>query len=285
MDDTVVLVTGASRGIGAAVARDLVRAGCRVVACSRASRPADLPSEVEWVQADVALSADRERLVQETLERFGRVDVLVNNAGYGAMLAMEDTSADALRAMLETNLVAPHELARLVLPSMRRRGVGRIVNVASIAGHVSVPFMGAYCATKFALRAATMALHNEVRPFGVHACLVEPGVIATGFGTHSLAETERRLGDLDASVYAPWYRRHAAARQYRSGRPARLVVRRIRHAVLSHRPRLHYFTPWQDAKLAHIASRLLPDAFVNALLRIYFRPRRMARPPQKDATK
>src|SRR5205085_552166 len=105
----------------------------------------------------------REAAIAHVLGRHGRLDALVNNAGFGATLALEDTPPETLRAMLETNLVGAHDLARLALPAMRRQGHGRIVNVGSVAGQVAFPMIGAYSATKFALRGLTQALDCEVR--------------------------------------------------------------------------------------------------------------------------
>lgn len=287
METPVVLVTGASRGIGRAAALELAKHGCHVIATARSQ--ADLERlqspQITPMVMDVTNAADRERVVGAILAKWGRLDALVNNAGYGAMLALEDTSAETMRAMMETNVVSPNELARLVLPQMRKRGAGRIVNVASIAGHISIPLMGAYSATKFALRATTLALHNEVRQFGIHACLVEPGVIATNFGTHSLGETKAAIGTVEASAYAGMYERHAASRAERRGKSPTLIARRIRHAVLSDQPKLHYFAPFWDSRMANLAKRVLPDVWINVLLRAYFRPRRTASPPANDATK
>jgi NAD(P)-dependent dehydrogenase (short-subunit alcohol dehydrogenase family) len=183
-------------------------------------------------------------------------------------LAVEDTSAATLRAMYETNLVGPHELARLVLPTMRRQGAGRIVNVSSIAGHVSVPLLGAYCSTKFALRALTEAMDNEVRRFGVRAILIEPGVIRTNFGARILAEAEREPPHPEGP-YAPLYARWRRRRHGHGAHP-RVIARRIVHACLAQQPSFHNFAPL-DAKLGNLAKRLLPDAWIDAGLRLYFR--------------
>ncbi|HLF17100.1 MAG TPA: SDR family oxidoreductase [Candidatus Thermoplasmatota archaeon] len=275
MAKPVVLVTGCSSGIGREAVLHLRRAGCLVVATAR--RPesiADLaaPGEVETARLDVTSAADREAVVRDLLARHGRIDALVNNAGYGAILAVEDTGLDAMLRMFDANLFGLHELTRLVLPAMRRQGSGRIVNVSSVAGHVAVPLLGAYCSTKFALRALTQALDGEVRRFGVRASLIEPGVIKTAFGTRSMAESEANV-DTEASPYAPMYRRWATRRMLQRGAPPRVIARRIVHACLAAHPRFHYFAPWHDAKAANLVKRLLPDSWVNAAMRAYFRGR------------
>jgi NAD(P)-dependent dehydrogenase (short-subunit alcohol dehydrogenase family) len=153
---------------------------------------------------------------------------------------------------------------------MRRQGSGRVVNVASVAGHIAVPMMGAYCATKFALRALTLAMDTEVRPFGIRACLVEPGFIRTEFGKRSSTETLATVTDSRSSPYWPLYRRWAKRRAGDHGAHPNVIARRIVHACASARPRLHYFGPLH-AKSANLAKRLLPDAWLNAGMRRYFR--------------
>jgi NAD(P)-dependent dehydrogenase (short-subunit alcohol dehydrogenase family) len=275
MDKPVVIVTGTSSGIGREAVAHLDRAGALVIATARdldAIAGLAVSGRIETLRLDVTSEADRAAVVAGVLGRHGRIDALVNNAGYGAMLAIEDTPVEALRAMFEANLFGAHDLARKVLPAMRRQGHGRIVNVASIAGHVSIPLMGAYCSTKFALRALTQAMDMEVRRFGVRACLVEPGIIDTEFGTRSLAESQAHNPGMASGPYAPLYRRWQARRASGGGAHPRVIARRIVHACLSQHPRLHYVAPL-DAKVANLANRLLPDSWIGAGMRLYFRDR------------
>jgi NAD(P)-dependent dehydrogenase (short-subunit alcohol dehydrogenase family) len=246
-----------------------------VVATAR--RAEDLEALAGACQAmtlDVTDDAQRKRVVQSVLAEHGRIDALVNNAGHGATLSVEDTSPDAMRAMFDVNVFALHALSREVLPAMRRQGHGRIVNVASVAGHVPVPLMGAYCASKFAVRALTQTLDMEVRRFGVRAVLVEPGPIRTRFGDRSTAEQERHLPGWRESPYAPLYRQWAGMRQpgKRGAHPGR-VARKVVHACLAAVPRNHYFVP-TSAWWSAFAKRVLPDAWVMAGMRAYFRGKR-----------
>jgi len=114
----------------------------------------------------------------------GRIDAVVNNAGLGYAGALEDTSVDEARRQFETNLFGVHRVCRAVLPHMRERRAGRIVNMSSLGGLVTVPFQGMYCASKYALEAYTQALRMEVRPFGIQVAMIEPGDFATGFTAH-----------------------------------------------------------------------------------------------------
>jgi NAD(P)-dependent dehydrogenase (short-subunit alcohol dehydrogenase family) len=278
----LVLVTGCSTGIGREAVLHLRRAGFLVVATARkAEAIADLatPGEVECEVLDVTSDADRRRVVDGVLARHGRLDALVNNAGWGAMAAVEDTTPELLQRMFDTNVFAVTELTRLVLPQMRRQGSGRIVNVASVAGHIAVPMMGAYCATKFALRALTQALDMEVRSFGVRALLVEPGFIRTQFGARASAETLATVTDPRSSPYAPFYRRWAKRRAGDHGAHPRVIARAIVHACSATSPRFHNFAPFH-AKAANLSKRLLPDALLHAGMRGYFRSKDRRRPPQ-----
>jgi len=271
----VVLVTGCSTGIGRESVLHLRRAGFLVVATARkADAIADLaaPGEVETDVLDVTDGGDRRRVVEGLLARHHRIDALVNNAGYGAVAAMEETPHALMQRMFETNVFAPNELARLVLPTMRRQGSGRIVNVASVAGHISVPMMGAYCGTKFALRAMTQAMDVEVRGFGVRALLVEPGFIKTQFGARSTAETLAAVTDPRSSPYASFHHRWAQRRAGSHGAHPKVIARLVVKACASQSPSFHNFAPFH-AKAANVAKRLLPDAVLHAGMRTYFRPK------------
>jgi NAD(P)-dependent dehydrogenase (short-subunit alcohol dehydrogenase family) len=271
----VALVTGCSTGIGREAVAHLRRSGFLVVATARkAEAVADLaaPGEVEAEVLDVTSDADRRRVVAAVLARHGRIDALVNNAGWGAMAAMEETAPGLMQRIFDTNVFGAVELARLALPAMRRQGSGRIVNVSSVAGHVAVPLMGAYCGTKFALRAVTHAMDMEVRRFGVRAVLVEPGLIRTRFGARAAEETRGAMADPASSPYAPLYARWARRRAGDHGAHPRVVARAIVRACASASPRFHNFAPLH-AKAANLAKRLLPDSLLSLAMRAYFRAR------------
>ena len=184
MDDTRIwLITGASSGFGRALANAALGRGDHVVAAARDERRlADLAAHdrVHAISLDVTDAGQRERGVKETLDRFGRIDVLVNNAGRTQVGAVEETTDDELRSLFELHFFAPAALTRLVLPHMRAQGTGAIVQMSSVGGQITAPGFGAYCATKFALEGLTQALHDEVAPFGIRTLIVEPGAFRTG---------------------------------------------------------------------------------------------------------
>jgi NAD(P)-dependent dehydrogenase (short-subunit alcohol dehydrogenase family) len=181
-DDTRVwLITGASSGFGRAITQAALDRGDSVAAGVRTTNAfGGLPDGVHPVALDVTAADQREAAVAETLERFGRVDVLVNNAGRTQVGAVEETTEDELRALFELHFFAPVALTRLVLPHMRRQGGGAIVQMSSVGGQTTAPGFGAYCATKFALEGLTETLHDEVAAFGIRTLIVEPGAFRTG---------------------------------------------------------------------------------------------------------
>jgi NAD(P)-dependent dehydrogenase (short-subunit alcohol dehydrogenase family) len=182
-DSRVWFITGATSGFGRAIAEAALGRGDSVVATARSTdRIADLgeTERVEAVRLDVTDAGQREAAVAAALERFGRIDVLVNNAGRTQVGAVEETSDEELRYLFELHFFGPAALTRLVLPAMRSQGSGAIVQMSSVGGQVTAPGFGAYCATKFALEGLTETLRDEVRPFGIHTLIVEPGAFRTG---------------------------------------------------------------------------------------------------------
>ena len=191
----VVLITGCSSGFGEAMALAFMDKGFQVLATMRkpSQAPASLKALAEQSPADFVLGAldigdpaSRKQAVDLAIERFGRIDLLINNAGISARGSCEDVPEDLWRAMFETNLFGPMELIRLVLPIMRAQGGGRIINVTSVAAAMKTPFLAPYCASKHALDAATAALDTEVRSFGVRAVCLMPGPFKTALPQNSL---------------------------------------------------------------------------------------------------
>lgn len=210
MSDKSVLVTGANSGIGLVTVLELAAAGYDVVGTVRSPAKADLVQQaaadrgvaVRTVVLDLDDAQSCRDGVAEVAEMTGGGPwALVNNAGFAQSGAVEDLSDEQVRAQLETNVVAPIRLARLVLPAMRARGGGRIVNVSSVAGRMSTPLMGWYCASKHALEAVSDSLRVEVEADGVRVVLVEPGM----FGTDIWASAQ------EGAFPEPTHPRYAAA--------------------------------------------------------------------------
>ncbi|MEV5796750.1 oxidoreductase [Streptomyces collinus] len=200
--DRVWLVTGASSGFGRAITEAAVAAGDVVIGAAR--RPEALaelvaahPDQVEPLGLDVTDTAAIEGAVRDVVARHGRIDVLVNNAGRTHVGALEETTEEELRDLFDVHVFGPAALVRAVLPHMRERRSGAIVQMSSMGGQLSFAGFGAYSATKFALEGMSEALADEVREFGVKVLVVEPGAFRT-----SLFETGRAGVSADSGVYA-----------------------------------------------------------------------------------
>jgi NAD(P)-dependent dehydrogenase (short-subunit alcohol dehydrogenase family) len=201
----VWMITGASRGIGSRIAAAALAHGDAVVATARDAATVEKRFGAQpgllAVALDVTDEAQAANAVQAALARFGRIDVLVNNAGFGLLGAVEEASADEVRRLYETNVFGLLNVTRAVLPSMRERRSGHVVNISSLGGYRSAAGFGVYCSTKFAVEGITEALHAELAPLGIHATVVEPGYFRTDFlESQSLVTSPRVIGDYAASA-------------------------------------------------------------------------------------
>ena len=184
-DQPVAIVTGASSGIGKAAALALVEAGFTVVGTSRNASAIDGHEGVTFHNLDVTSDESVNTLVQQVVERFGRIDVLVNNAGVGAVGAAEESSIAQTQDMFNINVFGVMRMTKAVLPYMRAQGRGRIINVSSVVGFLPSPYMAAYSASKHAIEGYSESLDHEIREYGIRALLVEPAYTNTGFESNS----------------------------------------------------------------------------------------------------
>ena len=192
-------ITGASSGFGRAFALQALSAGHNVVVTARdparlAALSAQAPGRVLALALDVDQADQVEAAAQAALSRFGRIDVLINNAGYGLVGAVEETPDQELRAVMDTNFFGAAAMIRAVLPAMRAQRSGAIVNISSMGGQLSFAGFGAYSASKFALEGLSEALAQEVAPFGIKVLIVEPGAFRTDFAGGAL----RHMPELEA---------------------------------------------------------------------------------------
>lgn len=265
------LITGCSTGIGRATAQLLAGRGWRVFATARKlDAVADLASDaITPLALDVTDEAScRDAIARVLAEGAGRIDALVNNAGYGHAGPLEDIPLQDVRAQFEVNTFAPLLLAQLVAPAMRQQGGGRIVNVSSVVGRVTIPFLGLYSGSKFALEAMSDALRVELAPWNIHVVLVEPGSVRTPFYSRIstyLARTVENAG-------SPYRARAARARRFLGGRGMfagslpEQVARVIYTALTARRPRARYLATW-DSRLT-IMLGALPDAWRDYVFRL-----------------
>jgi NAD(P)-dependent dehydrogenase (short-subunit alcohol dehydrogenase family) len=190
----VVLVTGASSGIGEAIATQLTKDGCRVYGTSR--KGGATRGGISLMTLDVCSDASVQACVEEVLHQAGRIDALVNNAGYVLGGAIEEATLEEARAQFETNFFGVARMVKAVLPTMRQARAGHIVSISSLSGLVPVPFWGFYNASKFAVEGYMETLRHEVKPYGIKVAMVEPGAIRTAF--YENPETKAM------PEYAPW---------------------------------------------------------------------------------
>jgi short-subunit dehydrogenase len=265
---SVVVVTGASSGIGRATALAFARRGARLVLAARrvdrlqavADEIALAGSEALAVPCDVGRPSDIDELVRVTMERFGRIDVLVNNAGFGFSGTIEDTPDEVMRELLDVNYLGAFRLTRAVLPLMRKQRSGHIVNVSSVVGKISFPFHGAYSASKFAMCAMTEALRGELSGSGVTATVVLPASTTTEF-----FDAQQRIGEHSAAPAGP---------QQTAERVARAIVRSVNHPT----PEVNLVAPM---RLAYGLNAFFP-VLRDLAGRLFYRQRKRGGAAKRD---
>lgn len=237
----VVLITGCSTGIGRDLAQRLAQFGYIVVATARNVETLDNLSVAMKLPLDVTQTDSVNEAVAHTVQQFGRIDVLVNNAGYTMLGALEEVSDEQTQQVFDVNVFGALRMIRAVAPHMRKQRTGRIINISSIAGKLSTPANGTYSATKFALEALSDALQMELAPFGIQVVVVEPGAIKTHFD-HSAQLHAKNILSNPASPYQCLYKKSnqfaASMRQNESGPEA--VSGEIQRAIESSRPKARY---------------------------------------------
>ena len=272
MDGGVVLVTGASSGIGEATAIELVRRGFVVYGVARrVDRMAALAGHgVRTFEMDVTDDASITAGVERILREQGRIDVLVNNAGYGSYGALEDVPIEEARRQFEVNVFGLARLTQLVLPHMRAQRSGRIVNVSSIGGKFYEPLGAWYHATKFAVEGLSDSLRLELKPHGIHVVVIEPGTIRTEWGGIASESAVARSGSTAYGRQAEQLARvYDLADRPGVGASPRVVALAIAKAVTARRPRIRYAVPFGAKALLALRWLLTDRAFDWAILRAY----------------
>ena len=278
MASRVWFITGASKGFGRVWTEAALARGDKVAATARdpgtlADLVAKYGDAIEALKLDVTDKAEVAATVAAAHDRFGRLDIVINNAGYGLFGAIEEGTPEEYRPMFETNVFGLARMTQLVLPGMRAARCGRIVNIGSMGGRLVFPVGGYYHASKYAIEAISDALRFEVAPFGIKVSLVEPGLIRTGFGAvaaRSLAETATPTGPY-AALNTATDRQIAEsyASRFLSADPD-AVAAVIARAVTASRPRIRYVVTPVAKFLVH-TRRLLGARFFDAYLRGQFR--------------
>lgn len=255
----VAIITGGSSGIGLCTAAALREAGCRVYELSR--RDSDVPG-ITHLRCDITDEAQIAAAVERVMAECGRIDILINNAGFGISGAVEFTETTDAQRLFDVNFFGMVRMNRTVLPLMRQQGAGRIVNLSSVAAPVPIPFQTYYSATKAAVNAYTMALANELRPFGVTVCAVMPGDIHTGF-----TAARRKIGEGD-DIYQGRIGRSVARMEHdeETGMDPAKAGGYIAKVALREGNRHPLYAIRFDYKFFVFLTKVLPARFLNWLI-------------------
>lgn len=265
MAQQVVLITGCSSGIGRALAEECHRRGHLVYATGRKIQALQALADqgMRVLPLDVTDRASIDAALAVVQAEQGRLDVLINNAGYGQYGAMLDIDSDMLRRQFETNVFAPLELTRAALPLMASHRHGRIVNIGSISGIVTTPFAGAYCASKAALHALSDALRMELAPFGISVMTVQPGAIKSSLGDNSASIVSLPNGSMYTPIAAAVRGRSAASQEKPT--TAKAFASTVVSAILQANPP-HTVRCGRHSFLLPFLRRWLPLATLDRML-------------------
>ncbi|MCS3840759.1 NAD(P)-dependent dehydrogenase (short-subunit alcohol dehydrogenase family) [Pseudomonas sp. JAI111] len=262
--DRTAVVTGASSGIGQATAEALVRAGYTVFGTSR--KAGNSSTQVSMLACDVTDDDSVNALVSTVLAQTGRIDLLVNNAGIGLLGGAEEFSISQVQALFDVNLFGVIRMTNAVLPSMRERGQGRIINIGSILGVVPAPYSAHYSAVKHALEGYSESLDHEVRAFNIRASVIEPAFVRTVFDQNGI-EPDSQLKEYDLARAG--FRALLGEVMPKADLPD-VVAAVVVKAATDVRPR-HRYTAGKSARQISLLRRFAPAGFFDTALRKQFR--------------
>ena len=273
--EQVVLITGASTGIGAALAQILAQQflGIRLVLAARnAEKLAEVATfcrkagaEVLIIPTDLEQNEQVENLAKNAIAHFGRVDALVNNAGYGQMGPVELIPEQAVRRQFQINVLAPLALIRALVPAMREAGGGRIINISSLGGRLAFPFGGMYSASKFALEALSDSLRMELEPFNIQVSVIEPGPVSTDFFIAAAQAVDEAVVHPENTPYRAAFERlkgledRTKSRAWTSEKVAEAIV----IALGTRHPKPRYIAATGGKFLLFMMTKILPTKLVD----------------------
>jgi len=265
----VVLITGTSTGFGLLAARLLHAQGYHVWGTTRGTVEDGCNPYGDFRLISCNVDDDNSALsaVERVIATEGRIDVLVNNAGFGIYGALEETSVEEAKMVMETNFFGMHRMCRAVLPSMRARGSGRIINISSISGRIAAPFQGIYSASKFAMEGYSESLRYELRPFGIAVSMIEPGDFSTGF-----LDSRRLTAEAAETSYDPWCSRSRklTIKGASKGPAPELVAVAVRKAIEASTPKLRYLVGKRQQRLGAVLKGLVPSRFFEREIAKYY---------------
>lgn len=266
-----ILITGCSSGIGHTSARILRGRNWRVFATAR--NQADVDRLTDQGFEAFRLDYEDTQTIEDAVDRLlsatgGTLDAVFNNGAYAIPGALEDLPTEGLRALFEANFFGWHDLTRRLVPVMRERRSGRIVQCSSVLGFVALKYRGAYTASKFALEAYSDTLRQELQGAGVHVCLIEPGPIDTRFTQNAIANFDRWIGEagMETSIHRKTYEKRRIRMEAGEPGPFKLppeaVVKRLIHALEARKPKARYPVTIPTRVMA-VAKRVLPDRLLD----------------------
>ena len=282
LSEQVVLITGASTGIGAALAQLLAQRfiGIRLVLAARSVEKLETVAtlcrkdgaEVLTVPTDLEKIEQVEALAQAAIAHFGRVDALVNNAGYGQMGPVELIDAPAIQRQFQVNLLGPLALTRALVPMMRDSGGGRIINISSLGGRLAFPFGGLYSASKFALEGLSDALRMELAPFNIKVSVIQPGPVSTDFFVVAAQAVTETVAAPENTPYRAAFEKlkelekQTSSRAWTSERVAEVIVQ----ALMDRHPRPRYIAATGGKFLLFLMTKVLPTRMVDAFWQRFY---------------
>ncbi len=258
----VVLITGASSGFGKVAAEYLSQKDYKVYGTSR--NPSTQIKMYKMIQMNVNDKTSVAKGVRYILDKEGTIDVVVNNAGFGIAGSLEGTSVKEIKSQFETNFFGVLKVCKKVIPIMRSQQSGYIINISSIAGLIGVPFQGAYSASKFALEGLTEVLRMEVKPFGIHMVLIEPGDFNTEFTANRIKTKQSQ----DNSIYSERFKRalNIIEEDEKNGSKPDKIVLLIERIINNPSPRLRYMTGPLVQRIAVHLKKFLPARFFEWII-------------------
>ncbi len=262
----VVLVTGGSSGLGKAICSRLAAMGHTVYGTSRKASSTEGPTDFRMVIMDVTYSASVRSCMQEIIEREGRIDVLVNNAGLGIQGPAEDISAEDAQRLFDTNLIGPHRLCQAAIPHMRAKGKGLIINISSVAANFGLPYRSFYSASKAALDRYSEALGTEVERFGITVVTVQPGEFNTNIKNSRI--TPKVISEANRPGYERAMEILGGSMHY--SRDPDELARLVARIIASPRPKLSYVVAEGMQKLSVQLRKVLPGRMFMGMVRKHY---------------
>ena len=264
----VILITGASSGLGKATASYLLAKNFRVYGTSRNPKKYSLDKSIELLPFDLNQPESAQQLVDELMEKAGRIDVLINNAGAGIIGPVEEIDATVLNSHFSTNLFGPLALIQRVIPVMREQGSGLIINVTSIAGYMGLPFRGIYSASKGALGIASEALRMEVKRFGIDVVTLAPGDYATDIAARRIYSALKK-----ESPYHDLYKSSLETidEHVDQGGDPNDFARMVNKIIRLKKRKVHYKSGSFIQKLSLLLKRILPDTVFEKMIMNHYK--------------